>query len=210
MNIGTILTVLAIGAAVIVAGLLFVIAYNHLPISDKDEYDRVVFIPGIKTPPGALVLWKHFLDHHYPKAEKEFIEGRYHYRDIESVVDIQERSVKALNKPGKTVVIVHSYGGLHIVAALQNNPELYENVVRIIAMAPAFDPTFNDLQASKDAIKFEHERVDVPMNVTCGVLDSTVPCKSTVLPGAKDNGKVFGGHSMFLIPQVFGGRKILQ
>ena len=205
MSIASIIAwTLATGVAI----LLLLVIYNHVPVDDGNEYERVVFVPGIKTNPEYLNGWRLFLKHHFSNADLVFVEGRYHFDNLEQIQDIQSKTVKALRGNAKTLVITHSYGGLQTMAALQNNK--IDSVVRIIHMAPAFDQTFEDLRESKDLISYSPVATDIDMKIICGIFDTTVPCKSTSYPEVIEKTRVVSWHPTFLLPQVFWGRTILK
>lgn len=207
----SILSIVLWALAAILIAVLFIIAYNHLPISEKDDsIERIVFVPGIKTDPIFLSGWKLYLTYHFPNIERVFIEGNYHYKNIESVTDIQDRLLEVLKEEKRTVVIAHSYGGIQIVAAMQSGEIDTSFVHKIVGLAPALDPVFKGLSESREVIGFSQDPIDTPMSTFCGIFDTTVPCKSTSFPGAEYVEKTLNSHVTFQLPQVFYGRTIIK
>jgi len=189
-----------------------VIGYNYVPLdkNTENDFERIVFVPGIKTDPIFLAMWKQYLGYHFPDTEVQFIEGNYHYNDIKTVVDIQERLKVVLKDTKKTAVIVHSYGGIQIISALQSGEIDTSSIHAIVALAPAFDESFEDLKESREAIGYSNSKIDVPIKTFCGFFDSTVPCISTVFSGQEKSERLIVDHSLFLVPQIFHGKRIIK
>jgi len=184
---------------------------NYIPQDFSDTtYDRIVFVPGIKTPVWAVDGWKSYLNYHFKNKEIVLIRDNYHYENKDDMIRLKKKLTDILVDGKKTLVITHSYGGIVVVASMQSEQAKAFNVKKIVTLAGPFDPDFSDLYTSQEQIGYERSALNVPMVSICGIFDTTVPCRSTVFPEAKQGPRILVEHIGFLLPQFFGGSKILK
>ncbi len=190
---------------------LFALVKNYIPHDfSKTTYQRVVFIPGIKTPEWAVKGWEVYLRHHFKGKELVVIRDRYHYKNEADMLRMKSKVMDIIKDGTSTALITHSYGGIVAVASIQADKTGETNIERVVALAPAFDKDFRDLFVSQEQIGYTREKIEVPMVTLCGAFDTVVPCKSTLFPGAREGKKIWVEHMGFLLPQIFGGAKVLE
>ncbi|MCK5021761.1 MAG: hypothetical protein KAR54_00740 [Candidatus Pacebacteria bacterium] len=180
---------------------------NDLGIDMSGQnFDRILFVPGINTYTFDLLRWKRDLKKNFPTKEVIFLDDSvyYYWQDVETE-KVVEKGISILNDNKATLVISHSYGG--VLATTMIDRAENDNVVKLITMASPHKMDSFGIDNSKEYLGTPDE-VDVPTFSFGGYIDPVVIFPNTN-NGNSNHQDIWSGHSSFLFNKNVR-RKVLE
>ncbi|MFH0845940.1 MAG: hypothetical protein V1851_00880 [Patescibacteria group bacterium] len=182
----------------LIYGLDFVASWGavNLDIDTQGlDFDRILFVQGIKTTSLELTAWKNDLEKNFPNDEIIFMdEFVYFYWQDGKTEKIVEKGTNILNDGKSTLIIAHSYGGILAKTMIERAENA--NVVKLITMASPNKMESFGIKNSKEFLGTP-EDVDVPTISVGGFLDPVVLFPKTNIDNS-EHIDLWSGHTGFL------------
>jgi len=170
------------------------------------NFERIIFVPGIMTPKLHLRWWKQDLAENFPEKEIIFLDDQiYFYWQDKKIEMIVAKGVEILNDGVATFIIAHSFGG--ILAETMIDRALNGQVVELITMASPHQLEAFGVQDAKDFLSVPQEN-SAPVFSFGGLVDAFVlfPYSDA---GGFNHLNLWSGHNGFLLDKNIR-REILE
>lgn len=181
---------------------------NDINIGEnKDDFERIVFVPGITTPKFFLNRWKNDLNFYFPDKEIIFLDDKFYlYWQYEKMERIISEGVGILNDGKKTLIISHSFGGILSKNIIKRSERA--NIFAFISMASPHTMTAFGIGASRLNLKTP-DIVDAPTFSFGGYLDPIVLFYNSDLVNSIIHNNYWVEHLAFLYKKEIR-KKVLE
>jgi len=160
------------------------------------SFERILFVPGIKTWKIYFKGWEKDLEKFFPNIEKIFFYDFYLHFEHKKIEKIVEKGKKLLSDGKKTLIISHSFGGI-LAKTMINRCRKKAKIYKFITMASPHDMKIFGVNSAKKFLKTPLT-VSVPTKTFGGFLDLVVPFFWSHCKNSQKKKNFWCGHLSFL------------
>lgn len=181
--------------------LIFGLVQNYpAPVirPNKNETNRIIFVPGIKTWDFYLWGWKRDLPKKFPNAEIIFLDNLFYLHfQHEKIQKIVEQGTQILSDGKPTKIIAHSFGGILSRSMIDKSSNA--NITKFISMASPHKMTIFGVGGAKNFLKMPSTfPSNLKLKTFGGYLDPIVPTFWTSVDN-ENHKNIFSEHLGFLL-----------